>query len=77
MKSIIESVGLALQIAYEYDGCGGEHIEDMLATYNSSGDTPPCSYGELLMLTEEASKHKTSNMSFDDAEKLMLDKCED
>ena len=74
MKSIKDSIGLALQIAYEYENWNEEHVSDMLATYTSCGDKPPCSYDELMDLAIEAAEYKQKCITFSDAEKLMLKK---
>ena len=72
MRNRAEAVGVALQIAFEYDGWGSEHVSAMMDTYESSGDVPPCDYDELMDLTMEAAKHKKQGRTFNEAEKLMM-----
>ena len=72
MRSRKDAVGVALQVAYEYPEWGCEHVSEMLDTYESSGDVPPCDYDELMNLTMEAAKHKKQGRTFNEAEKLMM-----
>jgi len=65
------SVGLACQIAYEYENWGWEHISDMLATYERP-EKPPCDGDTLYFLCTKAAQHKKDGLSFDDAEKEMM-----
>lgn len=73
MKKIKDAIGLGLQLAYEYPGWGWEHISDMLATYERPSKAP-CDGDELYDLANEATAHKTAGLSFEDAQKAMLEK---
>lgn len=42
-----ETAGLACQIVFEYPHWGYEHIDDMLDTYDASGDPMPCNSNDL------------------------------
>jgi hypothetical protein len=66
-----DAILLALQIAFEY-AWGPEHVSGMLDTYEDSGETPPCSYDELMELTLIAAKAKRDGCTFNEAEKLMM-----
>ena len=71
MRNRAEAIGVALQIAFEYEW-SPEHVSEMLDTYEASGERAPCDYDELFELTMAASKHKQDGLSFNEAEKLMM-----
>jgi len=66
-----ESIGLACQIAFEYEKWGWEHISDMLATYEYP-EKPPCDGDTLLYLCNTAAKHKKDGLDFKATEKEMM-----
>ena len=72
MRNKKDAIGLALQIVYEYDNWGSEHISDMMATYEDT--KPPCNGNELYDLCNIADTHKKAGLSFKDAEKQMIGK---
>jgi len=72
MKNNKKAIGLALQIVYEYENWGWEHISDMLATYEDT--KPPCDGDELHDLCVIADRHKKAGLSYDDALKEMTQK---
>lgn len=74
MNSRNDAVLLALQIAFEYENWGPEHVSDMIDTYDATGEKAPCSYDELMDLTLIASKAKREGRSFEEAETLMISK---
>ena len=66
------SVGLACQIAYEYENWGWEHISDMLATYERP-EKPPCDGDTLYFLCNIATKHKKGGTDYHVAVKDMME----
>jgi len=74
MRDKKAAIGLACQLAFEYDPCGDEEISDMYQTYRDCGDKPPCSADELQDLTYEALALKRENKGPEAAEKLLLEK---
>ena len=72
MKNKKNAIGLALQIAYEYDNPDWEHVSDMLATYED--EAPPCNGDELHDLMTAGLKLKKEGKTYQEAEKEMLKK---
>ena len=64
-----QAVGLACQLAYEYENVGWEHIDDMMATYED--ERPPCSGNDLYDLTMEAVKLKDDGKTYQQASKVL------
>ncbi len=69
MRSKNGAIGLALQLAYEYENCGEEHVAAMIDTYTDSGEDPPCSYDELYGLMLKALKLRKEGKPYAQAEK--------
>lgn len=69
-----KAVGVACQIAFEYDNVGWEHVSDMYATYRECGERPPCSADDLGDLTFEAVRLRQDGKSYEEAEKELLEK---
>ena len=65
-----DAIGLACQLAYEYENPGWEHISDMMATYED--EKPPCNGDELYDLTMKAIQLKKEGKSYSEAAKCML-----
>lgn len=70
------AIGVALQIAYEYPKWGSEHVSDMLATYDSTGERAPCDYDELMELTSAADALRRHGKTFSEAQaELLKERC--
>ena len=74
MRDKKAAISVACQLAFDYEDCGQEHISDMYNTYRECGDTPPCSYDDLEDLTYEALALKKENKTWDEAEKILLER---
>lgn len=72
MRSRKTAIGVALQLAYEYPEWGPEHVSDMLATYDATGEEAPCDYDELSELANAATALKRQGKSFSDAQAEMM-----
>lgn len=55
IRSVEDTVNLALQIVYDYDDWGDEHVSEMIATYED-GDPPPCDGDTLMTVCTKAAK---------------------
>ena len=64
-----EAVGLACQLAFEYENPGWEHISDMMATYED--EQPPCDGDTLNVLMNEAIRHKNDGKTYDETSKIL------
>lgn len=64
------AIGLAVQIVFEYDDWGWEHISDMLSTYED-GDAP-CSADELYDLCQKANMLKTAGRTYQEVTTELL-----
>ena len=62
-----DAISLALQLAYEYENPGWEHIEDMLACYED--EDPPCDGDDLNDLMTQGLKLKAEGKTFQEAHK--------
>ncbi len=69
-----QAVGLSLQIVYEYENWGDEHVSDMIQTYKDCGDPAPCTGDMLLHLCEIAESHKSTGKSYQETKALMMKK---
>ena len=65
------SIGLACQLAFEYENPGWEHISDMIATYEESGEKPPCNGDTLNDLMLKAVAMKKEGKTFDEVIKCL------
>lgn len=72
MKSLKTAVGVACQVAFEYPDWGPEHVSDMLATYDATGQEVPCDYDELMELTYAADALRVQGKSFSEAESELI-----
>lgn len=73
MKNKPEAVGLACQIAFEYEDWGDEHVYEMLQIYVHTGEKPaPCDYDELMALTCRAARLKKDGLDYAAAEAELL-----
>lgn len=66
-----EAIGLALQIVFEYENWGDEHVSDMLSTYTETGERPPCTGDELYDLCQMAEKEKKKGLDIESVEKVL------
>ena len=66
------AVGLACQLAFEYENPDWEHVSDMLATYED--ERPPCDGDTLHDLMNIAVKHKNEGKTYEETSKLLM-KC--
>lgn len=56
---------LAAQIVFEYPDWGSEHCDEMIKSYYTCGDTPPCGYDDLYSLCNRIEKYKNKGHNFD------------
>jgi len=66
ITDIEATIGVACQIAYEYEDWTQEHVSDMYNTYKETGEKPPCSYDELYDATSRAEIFKVKGLNFDE-----------
>jgi hypothetical protein len=70
MKNKKEAVELAAQIVWEYPEWTGEHVSDMMATYDKG--TEPCSLSELYDLCTSLQSFKNRGIRSDVAIKELI-----
>ncbi len=63
-----ETIGLACQLAFDYENPGWEHVSDMLATYDETGEVAPCDGDDLHDMMLMAVSLKKEGLSYDEVE---------
>lgn len=67
------AVGTAVQLAYEYEDVGCEHMSDMFNTFQECGEPEPCDFGTFEDMVAQALKCRKDGLDFEAAEKKLSD----
>lgn len=67
-----DTIGLALQLEWEYPDWGDEHVTDMIRTYTDNGEKAPCSMDTLNDWAIKARRLHRQGLDYAAAEAQLL-----